>query len=59
MGALPFSGKCGFGSNGYFKEEFLVEFSAIAEGRNISREMFKFSRTTKKRLLLPSKRFLH
>lgn len=59
LGVLLFFGKCGFGFNGYFKEEFLVEFFVIVEGRNISREMFKFSRIIKKRLLLFSKRFLY
>lgn len=55
LGTLQSSDKCSFGSNGYFKKKFC----AVAGRRNISREMFKFGRTTRKRLLLHSKKFLH
>lgn len=57
LGTLQSSDKCGFGSNGYFKKEFFTEFCAVAGRRNIIREMFKFGRTTRKRLLLHSKSF--
>lgn len=55
MNALQSSDRCGFASNGYFKKEFLMEFCAVAEGRNINREMFRFVRTTRKRA--PAKGF--